>query len=123
MGLDLTHLVPITGVLDSDGYQIFTEQELIENQQYQTFLGSYFVDDDGGKLLYYKELGFQRKGMNSKFYEDFQSNYYFDLKTVQRAYEYLHGDHINSLKELQINFRKYFIDNFELGRSVFFVSY
>ena len=120
MGLDLTHILPITEASDSDGYQFFTEQELAENQQYQTFLGSYFADsDDGVKLLYYKEMGFQRKGMNSKFYEDFQSDYYFDFKTVQRAYDYLQGDPINSLKQLRINFRKYFIDNFVPGMSVF----
>ena len=40
-----------------------------------------------------------------------------------KAYNYLQGDHINSLADLKRNFQANFIDNFVEGRSVFVVSY
>ena len=55
---------------------------------------------------------------------DFRNDgFYFDLPSIKKAYQYLEGDHINSLKELQENFQKNFIDNFIEGESIFFVSW
>jgi hypothetical protein len=75
-------------------------------------------------VIYFKELGFQRKGMNSKFYKDFENGKpYLDIETVKIACKYLQADHISSLEELQQNFQKNFIDSFVEGESIFYASW
>jgi len=76
------------------------------------------------KVIYFQQEGYQRKGMNSKFYSDFENDkLYFDLESLRKAYNYLEADRINSLKELQQNFQENFIDNFIEGKSIFQVSW
>jgi hypothetical protein len=83
-------------------------------------------DDEGIKtqVLYFKEKGYQRKGMSSKFYKEFKNDtLYFEQKIVKKAYHYLEADQVNSLKQLQQNFKKNFIENFVEGESIFFASW
>jgi hypothetical protein len=62
--------------------------------------------------------------MSGKFYSDFGNDkLYFDLQSVIKAYQYLEADHISTLVELQANFQKNFIDNFEEGESIFHISW
>ena len=57
-------------------------------------------------------------------HKDFQNGIlYLKLKDVQKAYQYLEGDHINTLEELQKNFQKNFIDNFLEGESIFWINW
>jgi len=83
-------------------------------------------EEEEGKVsvIYFKEAGSQRKGMSSKFYEDFENGKpYVDIETVKKALNYLQADHISSLEELQQNFHKNFIDSFVEGESVFYASW
>lgn len=125
MGLDLTHFIPVKVNEKPDGYEVLDVQELAENPQYLAAFRGFLVDGDEAdiKKLYFQELGYQRKGMSRKFYKDFRDGYYFDFAKVQSAYEYLEGDHLHTLEELQRNFKTSFMDNFIPGRSVFCVGY
>ena len=76
------------------------------------------------KILYFRTKGYQRKGMDRKFYRDFENDkFYYDKATVLKAYDYLQGDRIHSLVELQLNFKKNFIDSFVEGESIFFAGW
>jgi hypothetical protein len=76
------------------------------------------------KVLFHTEKGYQRKGMNSKFYEDFiNDKLYFDKTSVLKAYDYLEPRPGDSKEELQKNFKIQFIDNFIEGESIFLASW
>lgn len=125
MGLDLYHVVP-TAKTDKVGeLDYFTVEELSTLPEYverhKLLLVEVEDEEITTKVLYYKIKGYQRKGMNRKFYNDFKNDQlYFELLTVERAYQYLEADHMGSLEELQDNFRKNFMGNFIEGESIFF---
>lgn len=126
MGLDLHHVVPS----DSEQHEYFELEELKGSQEFITEHIHLFVEikdeelNDKKKVLYWKEIGYQRKGMSNKFFNDFENDLlYFELYIVKKAFEYLKADHINSLKELQLKLKKNFIDNFVEGESIFFASW
>lgn len=128
MGLDISHFFPSAKNSDVGHLENFTLEELSECagyiERHKHLLVK--VEDDLGKteVMYVEEKGYQRKGMNSNFYKDFQNGKpYFDLQSVQKAYKYLQADHISSLEELQRNFQKNFIDNFLEGESIFCASW
>jgi hypothetical protein len=82
------------------------------------------VEKRNVNVIYFKEIGYQRKGMSSKLFKDFENEKpYLDLDTVKKVCKYLQADHISSLEELQQNFQKNFIDNFIEGESVFYASW
>ena len=128
MGLDVRHVKPSPkndSVLELD---YFTFDELKNNPEFVDRYSHLFVeiDDDPGKIkvLYFTEKGYQRKGMNRNFYKDFVNDkLYFNQLEVEKAFQYLNADHINSLEDFQLNFKKNFIESFIEGESVFFASW
>jgi len=72
-------------------------------------------------VIYYQEAGYQRKGMKTRFYNDF-GNYqlYFSKDDVINAERYLDTDFRPDVAE---HFKISFIDNFVEGESVFFASW
>jgi len=76
------------------------------------------------KVLFYSEKGYQRKGMNAKFYDDFVNDkLYFDKDSVVKAYSYLDPTWGDSKTELQQHFKENFINNFIEGESIFLISW
>jgi len=76
------------------------------------------------KVLFHTDKGYQRKGMNNKFYEDFiNDKLYFDKASVLKAYDYLEPRAGDSKEELQKSFKAQFIDNFIEGESIFLASW
>lgn len=129
MGLDLSHFIPKIKQ-DEEEYLDYIEMaELRISPEYVEQNRQFIVDKDCEefgviKVMYFQQEGYQRKGMNSKFYNDFENDkLYFDLESVRKAYNYLEADHISSLKELQHNFQENFLDNFIEGKSIFQVSW
>jgi hypothetical protein len=128
MGLDVSHVVPSLDTSKDGLLEYFTIEELSAFPDYIERHNHLIVEkeEDEGKVsvIYFKELGFQRKGMNSKFYKDFENGKpYLDIETVKKACKYLQADHLSSLKELQQNFQKNFIDSFVEGESIFYASW
>ena len=76
------------------------------------------------KVLFHVDKGYQRKGMNTNFYEDFENGkLYFDKNSVLKAYTYIKPPTSDSKDELKNNFKENFIDNFIEGESIFFASW
>lgn len=129
MGLDLCHAVPILHNSGDGFLEYFTLHELSAYPDYIHKHKHLIVekdDKDFGKLrvIYFKDVGYQRKGMNKGFYKDFENGKpYFDIETVKKAYHHLHADHINTLESLKQNFQKSFIDSFVEGTSIFYASW
>ncbi|WP_142685421.1 hypothetical protein [Chitinophaga polysaccharea] len=82
---------------------------------------SYPVAYSKRKVIYYQEAGYQRKGMDRKFYSDF-GNYqlYFSKDDVINAERYLDTDFRPDVAD---HFKTSFIDNFVEGESVFYPSW
>jgi hypothetical protein len=126
MGLDLYHVVPCPKTTEAVDYFTVTELGSLPGfiERHHALLTSVDEEEPNIKGIYFKEKGYQRKGMHRAFYEDFQNDKpYFDLASVKKAYAYLKADHISTLEELQQNFRQNFIDNFVEGESVFFAGW
>ena len=129
MGLDLIHFVPTEKISGDKVLDYFTVDELNVFQGYVERHNQLIIEkdfDDFGKdnVIYFESKGYQRKGMSGKFYSDFGNDkLYFDLQSVIKAYQYLEADHISTLVELQANFQKNLIDNFEEGESIFHISW
>lgn len=128
MGLDLLHYRPIAP--RPGGYfESFTIAELSEYsgyvEKYKHFIVKVESDEFGSEpVIYFEEIGYQRKGMRASFYEDFEScRLYFLLADVKRAYEYSKEDHIGDLDDRQRNFRRHFVENFVEGESIFCPSW
>ncbi|GAA4345338.1 hypothetical protein [Flaviaesturariibacter amylovorans] len=124
MGLDLAHYIPVKSGDPFDGYELIEQGYFDANPELFAQLRDY-VDNksDGIWYLYHRELGEQRKGMERKFYRRFKPGYYLERKWVEEAFTYLESDHLATLEELKTNFKANFIDNFQEGKSVFYVSY
>jgi hypothetical protein len=132
MGLDLQHLKPIHQSKNEETLEYLSLHELSQSPDYLIRNVDYLVDkefdvDDIKKVIYFHQVGYQRKGMKGSFYKDFKNDGlyfdYFDLESLHRAYSYLEADHISTLSELQQNFQKNFIDNFIVGESIFEISW
>jgi hypothetical protein len=129
MGLDLSHFIPIINQNEEEYLDYIKITELKISPEYVELNRQFIVDKDCeefgvSKVIYFQQEGYQRKGMNSKFYSDFENDkLYFDLESLRKAYNYLEADHISSLKELQQNFQENFINNFIEGKSIFQVSW
>jgi hypothetical protein len=124
MGLDIAHYIPVKGIDLFDGYELIDQNDFDTNPGLISRLKDYIEkQDDDFWLLYYRELGGQRKGMSQEFYNRFKPGYYLDRNSVEEAFKYLKGDHLVSLEQLRANFKSSFIDNFQAGRSIFYVSY
>ena len=75
------------------------------------------------KVIYYESIGYQRKGMNPKFYEDFNNcKLYLRKEHVLKASQYLDVDDQWG-PTLNQDFKESFIDNFIEGESIFFASW
>lgn len=73
--------------------------------------------------MYSREIGYQRKGMNLAFYEDFQNcKLYFRKEDVLRASTYLSVND-QQRPNLVNEFKEAFIDNFIEGESIFLASW
>ena len=80
--------------------------------------------------FYYRQVGYQRKGMNEKFWNRFCKDYIFEYalkedfeyasKCVQKKQLYEPKADFESRKE---SFKKQFLDNYENGSSFMSVSY
>jgi hypothetical protein len=76
------------------------------------------------QVLYWATKGYQRKGMNRHFYEDFENcKLYFDKALVLKACSCLEPTWGNDYEELKAHFRSNFVDNFVEGESVFLGSW
>lgn len=79
--------------------------------------------------FYFQEVGYQRKGMNNKFWKRFCSSKTYDyalLEDFHFAYESLKRNEAESKSEFMKRkqyFKENFIDNFEIGKSFLSVSY
>ena len=81
------------------------------------------------KGIYYNEIGYQRKGMNSIFYNDFTEYGLWGKKEdFLKAYDcldesgYCDSDK-NTLKEMQEYFMENFLNNYVFGKSLLNVSF
>jgi hypothetical protein len=129
MGLDLQHLIPTHPNEQEDTLEYLSLHELSQSPNYLIRNANFIIDKyldvyEMKKVIYFHQVGYQRKGMKGSFYKDFKNDgVYFDLESLHRAYSYLEADHISSLTELQQNFQKNFIDNFIVGESIFQISW
>ena len=129
MGLDLQHLKPAYQNKKEETLEYLSLHELSQSPDYLIRNVDFLVDkefdvDEIKKVIYFHQVGYQRKGMKGSFYKDFKNDgLYFDLESLHRAYSYLEADHISSLSELQHNFQNNFIDNFVVGESIFNISW
>ena len=126
MGLDLNHLVPCTKDTNEYLNSISIEKLNAAINYTDKFKKLICVNefDDTEKIIYFKSVGYQTKGMNKQFYNNFSNDtVYFNLQDVERAYKFLVTDHLNKLTNLQKNFRENFINNFVEGTSIFYVSW
>lgn len=126
MGLDLYHLAPTRNA--SEGFY-FTIGELNTCKDYVERHEQFIIEEDldeasESEVIYFESKGYQRKGVKAEFFTCFENDKpYFNMQDVIKAYRYLDADHINTLSKLQENFKENFIDNFEEGESIFFVSW
>jgi hypothetical protein len=129
MGLEISHSIPTLKTSADETLDWVTIEGLSVYPEYlqrHSHLVSEIGEQDSGKekVIFLKDLGYQRKGMKSSFYTDFQNGRpYIDIEIVKKAFEYLKADHINTLEMLQKNFRERFIDNFVEGESIFLASW
>jgi len=123
MGLDLSHYIPAL-----DGVDYFTVDELKLNPEFiKQFCHLFQVmkfDDQAFEVLYITEIGYQRKGMNKRFYEEFENDQlYFSISDVRKAKAYIEGMSESDTNNLLKSFQQNFIDNFTEGESIFIVSW
>jgi hypothetical protein len=118
MGLDIFHIILD---LESDLNIDYLEIEDFKNNP--EFLKKYAHLIVDGKI-YYSENGYLRKRMNEKFIKAFENNkLYFSIDDAKKAKSYLKARENECQVELEINFQKYFIDNFVEGESIFLINW
>jgi len=112
----------------SSGY--LEVQKCFENIKHQGWTILKYYRNIRKEGFYFKAIGDQRKGMNSKFWEQFCSNeiYNFALKkdfdfALSCVDYYWDSDTPKIVEERKEEFNKYFINNFEEGASFMMVSY
>ena len=85
---------------------------------------SYETSSKKTKVLYWTAKGYQRKGMNKDFYNDFENcKLYFDKTSLLKASSYLQPTWDDNKEELKVYFKTNFVDNFVDGESIFFGSW
>ena len=81
------------------------------------------------KGVYYNEVGYQRKGMNGIFYNDYTKYFLWGNKEdFIKAYDCLDDSGYydrdeNTLNEMQEYFKENFLDNYIFGKSLLLVSF
>ena len=89
------------------------------------------------KVLYYKEVGYQRKGLNSKFYNDYREEkigYYVWTKDELNRYKeeycdepyeytYPNGEKSGNIVNPKLNFQRNIIDSFTEGEDCVIFSW
>jgi hypothetical protein len=81
------------------------------------------------KGIYYNEVGYQRRGMNEIFYNDFIEYILWGNKeNFLKAYDCIDDSgycdsNENTLKEMQKYFNENFLDNYVFGKSLLMVSF
>jgi hypothetical protein len=126
MGLDIRHVVPSQKTPELEKLDYFTFNEIKINHEFFKKFQHLFIQIEGEELpvIFFRELGYQRGGMNRKFCHDFENDkLYFEKHYVEKAYNYIQGNSNFTLEELQVNFQKKFIENFIEGETVFFASW
>lgn len=98
------------------GWKDYKEyQKAYEKAVIKINLDNFPTYDKEIKVIYYKEIGYQRKGLNSRFYEDYRSEkigyFVWDKKELERYKNDYCDD--SCAKE---NFQRRIIDNFEEGK-------
>jgi hypothetical protein len=84
---------------------------------------SYSFEGQTRQVIHWATKGYQRKGMNGYFYNDFENDkLYFDKATVIKASRYLSPPSIYG-ERLKMHFQENFIDNFMEGESFFFANW
>jgi GMP synthase PP-ATPase subunit len=127
MGLDINHSKPTLKTESTLDY--FTIEELKGNQnliELHRHLIAQIEGEDGGsvEVIFFVNIGFQRKQMNEHFIRDFKNGEaYFDINTVKKATSYLKATDKNDQTELIQIFQRDFIDNFTEGESIFWASW
>jgi hypothetical protein len=127
MGLDIFHVKPTSAANEMLEYLMM--DDLLQNPEFleknKQFITS--LDDGEGKMMeimYYSEIGFQRKRMNQRFIHEFENDkLYFRLNDVLHAKHYLEAWSGERQEELERTFQRDFIDTFIEGESVFFISW
>jgi hypothetical protein len=81
-------------------------------------------------IYYIDNIGYQRKGMNNLFYEKFRKHMLWGKKEdFELAYSCVEGNYYvknsgnDDLDEMRKNFRENFIEKFEFGKSLLYVSF
>ena len=132
MGLDLYHCIPVPrNDAPVEDMVYFTLDELAHNPAFiqshnELITDVEEIDEDSylTKAIFFKEIGYQRKGMKEEFFRDFQDSYpYFYKSDVIKASKYLVTSWSRVPKDLMLNFQASFIDNFKEGESIFFASW
>ncbi len=127
MGLDIWHVTPSHNTEESV-VDYFTLEDL-GNQKYAELNRGFIqiVKDDNEKsslVIYFSELGYQRSGMGVEFKTEFiNCKPYFDLQTVERAFQFIKGVDRTHEEQLKEDFQRSFVDNFKEGSSIFFASW
>ena len=128
MGLDINHFVP-ANFSDETSFNYFEITAFTSSPLYLSLNSKFIKKKDFGihgfsDVIYFESKGYQRSGMNTTFYDNFTNDMiYFNLNSVIKAYQYLKGNNVISLLELQENFQRNFINNFVEGQSIFHVSW
>jgi hypothetical protein len=125
MGLDIRHVKPCFKE-EAEVLDYFVSEEISANNQFfQKYLHLLTkAENEDFFVIYFKEVGYQRKGMNKKFISEFENEkLYFSKDDVIKAYHFIEPNSNYSLQELQDYFKDHFIENFIEGESVFFISW
>lgn len=111
-------LLPADRSVAEDGVAMISNNDSVS---YTTI--KYPIGDVTAKVIYWKEIGYQRKRMSGNFYEDFGNcKLYFRKSDVLKAANCLSADR-EELPGLRDHFKAGFIDNFVEGESIFFASW
>lgn len=89
-----------------------------------------FAEETTVKGMYYKEVGYQRKGMNAHFYKTFKKNTFWGKQEdFELAYNCIGGDWYlehwgeASVENMKKQFKKDFVECFEFGKSLLCASF
>ncbi|QHS63716.1 hypothetical protein [Chitinophaga agri] len=116
--------------LDPDDTYTFSTQRKFEHPGMLTTANfsytaiSYAMTYEKRKIIYYKEIGYQRKGVKGSFYDDFRNDgSYFSRKDVIRLFGHLDDSNNEDYKWRAENFQQNFLDNFVEGHSILHISW
>lgn len=120
MGLEICHIILIESNNNSIDY-LFID-DFSNNKKFLEKHKHKIVDRHGDKIIFYKDLGYIRKQAKPMFINEFENDkLYFTKSDVEKWFKYLKSN--GNQQQLEIYFRKNFLDNFIEGESIFFISY